>query len=105
MYWTSGGRLREGVSPSQDGELFRISGVLKPGFGCVIKLKSTSILAPNMYDCSIQGVGGRTVSVDTKGGGGGGGCGGRGHPPPMLRTFSKFWYKTQVFRAKMLKFT
>ena len=24
---------------------------------------------------------------------------GRGYPPPMIGTFSKCWYKTQVFRA------
>ena len=39
--------------------------VLKPGFGCMI-IKLTSILAPNIYDCSTRGVG-VAVSVDTKG--------------------------------------
>ena len=49
--------------------------VVKPGFGCIIKLKLTSILAPNNYTIAVQGVGGGTVSVDTKTkGGGGGGC-------------------------------
>ena len=48
-------------------------GVLKPGFGCIIKLKLISILAPNIYTIAVQGVGGGTVSVDTKGEGVGGG--------------------------------
>ena len=66
-----------GIPLPRWGTFFLILGVLKPGFGCIIKFKLTSILAPNIYGCSIQGVGGGggVVSVDTKGGG----CG-REHP-------------------------
>ena len=46
--------------------LFGFWGILKPGFGCIIKFKLTSILAPNVYDCSTGG-GGGTVSVAAKG--------------------------------------
>ena len=39
-----------------------------PFLGCIIKFKLTSILAPNVYDCSRRG-GGLLLSnvVDTKG--------------------------------------
>ena len=42
-------------------------GVLKSGFGCIIKLKLTSILPPNIY-CSTRGRGGPFIYVHTKGG-------------------------------------
>ena len=59
---------------------FFIFGVLKPGVGCIIKIKLTSILAPNIYDCSERG-------------------GGLLPPRRMIGTLSKCWYKTQVVRA------
>ena len=49
------GRVWEGVSPSHLG----ILGYTKTSFLWVIKFKLTSILAPNVYDCSIRGGGDR----------------------------------------------
>ena len=66
------GRVREGVPLLPRWGTFLDFGVLKPGFGCIIKLKLTSILAPNIFDYSTRG-GRGTVSVDTKGEGVGGG--------------------------------
>ena len=52
----------EGVGSPSHGGAFLDFGVIKPAFWWVIKLKLTSILAPNVYyDCSIRGEG--TVSV------------------------------------------
>ena len=45
-------------------------GILKPGFWCIIKFKLTSILAPNVYDCSTGGGGGYRFCCRQ-----GGGCG------------------------------
>ena len=44
-----------GYSPSKTGKIQDLGGggLLNPGFGCIIKLKVTSILSPNIYDCSI----------------------------------------------------
>ena len=72
----------EGVSPSHGRDFFGFFDILKPCFGCIIKFKLTSILAPNVYDCSTRG----DVSVDTKGGGGGGGG------APTVGTFWKLGY-------------
>ena len=46
----------EGVSPSHNGDFLNFGGI-KTRFQCIIKLKLTSILAPNVYDWSTGGWG------------------------------------------------
>ena len=73
------------------GTFFVVWGVLNPGFGCIIKLKLTSILAPNIRVQYIQRGGGSFLLTPR----------GRGveGSSPVVGTLSKCWYKTQVFRA------
>ena len=69
--------------------------VLKPGFGCIIKLKLTSILAPNIY-CSSRGRGGPFLFTPK----------GRGHPPPLVGTFFEILVQNTSFSCiTILKFT
>ena len=77
-------------------------GVLKPGFGCIIKFKKiiiTSILAPNIYGCSTRG-GRGAVSVDTNGEGVGGAS-----PSHGRDLFEILVQNTSFSCIKMLKFT
>ena len=70
--------------PSDGWDFFGFGG-LKPGFGCVIRLKLNSTLAPNVYkNCSIRGTVYLLSDVlDTKGEGVGGGI-------PLPR-WGRFW--------------